>query len=201
MHLTVQLNRRNTTLWNTIGKIHGTRGAQSVVLGAHRDAWVYGVGDNGSGVITMLEVARGFGYLLQNGWRPLRTIVIAGWDGEEIGSAGSIAYVKRHRDELLNGAIAYLNADETVVGPRFEADGAAAIVQAISDAAREVSDPANPSRSIYEQWAFEKRLSAPVADAPGGGSDHASFLFDVGTPTANMAFTGPRRPPLRRRYV
>lgn len=161
------------------------------MLGAHRDAWVYGVGDNGSGIITMLELARGLGYLLQQGWRPLRTIVVAGWDGEEIGSAGSIAYVKRHRDELLSGAVAYLNADENVVGPRFEADASAAIALAVSDAAREVNDPANPSRSIYEQWAFEKRVQTPVAEAPGDGSDHASFLFDVGTPTANMAFTGP----------
>jgi len=191
VRLSVTLNRRNTTLWNTIGRIRGTRGDQSVILGAHRDAWVYGVGDNGSGVTTMLELARGFGYLLTTGWHPLRTIVIAGWDGEEIGTLGSIAYVKRHREELLSGGVAYLNADEDVVGPRFAADGAAAIGPAIADAARSIADPAAPSRSIYDEWAAETQTPTPAVAVPGGGSDHAPFLFDVGTPIANLAFTGP----------
>ncbi len=70
----------------------GTNPKQSVVLGGHRDAWVYGVSDDGSGIATLLEVARGLGKLHRNGWTPKRTIVIAGWDAEEIGELGSAAY-------------------------------------------------------------------------------------------------------------
>jgi N-acetylated-alpha-linked acidic dipeptidase len=191
VRLTVQLDRRVVTLWNTVGRIRGARGTQTVVLGAHRDAWVYGVGDNGSGVIALLEAARGFGYLLQNGWHPLRTLVVAGWDGEELGNLGSLAYVQRHRAELLEGGVAYLNADEVAIGPRFAADAAAALGPAINDATRAIADPINQRRSIYDEWAAEQRTALPFALAPGGGSDHASFLFDVGTPVANMAFTGP----------
>ena len=191
VRLSVSLSRRTTTLWNTIGRIRGTRGEQYVIIGAHRDAWAYGVGDNGSGISTLLELARGYGFLLKSGWHPLRTIVVAGWDGEEIGTLGSIAYVKRHREELLTGGVAYLNADEDVVGPRFSADAAAAIAPAVVDAARSVDDPVAPTRSIFEQWAADRQTPTPTADAPGGGSDHAPFLFDVGTPVANLAFTGP----------
>jgi N-acetylated-alpha-linked acidic dipeptidase len=191
VRLSVSLNRRTTTLWNTIGRIRGTRGEQYVIVGAHRDAWLYGVGDNGSGISTLLELARGYGFLLKSGWHPLRTVVVAGWDGEEIGTLGSIAYVKRHREELLTGGVAYLNADEDVVGPRFSADAAAAIAPAVAEAARSVEDPTAPNRSIFEQWAAERQIATPTADAPGGGSDHAPFLFDVGTPVANLAFTGP----------
>lgn len=32
----------------------------------------------------MNEVVRGLGVLYEKGWRPLRTILIASWDGEEV---------------------------------------------------------------------------------------------------------------------
>ncbi len=191
VNVNVSLNRRTTTLWNTIGRIRGTRGDQNVVIGAHRDAWVYGVGDNGSGISTLLELARGYGFLLSSGWQPLRSIIIAGWDGEELGNQGSIAWVKRHRDELVSGGVAYLNADEAVVGPRFVADAAAAIGPAVGDAARSIENPATPNQSVYDAWSAQLQNPAPDVGVPGGGSDHVPFLFDVGTPVANMAFTGP----------
>ena len=55
-----------------------------VILGNHRDAWVYGAADPSSGTATLVEVIKGFGALLQDGWIPRRTIVFASWDGEEV---------------------------------------------------------------------------------------------------------------------
>ena len=43
-----------------------------------------GAADPTSGTVTMHEVIRGFGKLLKTGWRPLRNIVIASWDAEEV---------------------------------------------------------------------------------------------------------------------
>ncbi len=37
----------------------------------------------------MLEAVHGLGVLLQRGWRPARTIVVASWDAEEEGMIGS----------------------------------------------------------------------------------------------------------------
>ena len=37
----------------------------------------------------MSEIGRSLGQLLKRGWRPERTIVLAGWDGEEYGLLGS----------------------------------------------------------------------------------------------------------------
>jgi N-acetylated-alpha-linked acidic dipeptidase len=48
-------------------------------------AWVLGAADPTSGTVSVHEVVRGFGALLKEGWKPLRTIVIASWDGEEVG--------------------------------------------------------------------------------------------------------------------
>jgi N-acetylated-alpha-linked acidic dipeptidase len=185
--LGVRLDRRITTLWNTVGRIRGTTDAeQTVVLGAHRDAWVRGVTDNGSGVTTMLEAARGFGYLLRSGWRPARTIVVAGWDGEEIGLRGSQAYVAAHRGELERGGVAYINADEAVAGRTFRAGAAGALALALIGTTRDVRDPILNRVSVRDRWG----QGAPV-DAPGGGSDHESFLTALGTPVAAFGFEGP----------
>lgn len=55
-----------------------------VLLGCHRDAWVLGAGDPISGTAAIVEVVKGLGALLRKGWRPLRTLLIASWDAEEV---------------------------------------------------------------------------------------------------------------------
>jgi N-acetylated-alpha-linked acidic dipeptidase len=173
--LDVRIDRRIGTMWNTVGILNGRRG-EPVVLGGHRDAWVYGVTDNGSGIATLLEVARAFGSLARAGWRPHRTIVIVGFDAEEIGELGSRAFVRAHHDDLVDRAIAYLNCDEDVTGPHFGDDAAAAIGGIVTRAARDLGVPDVPG----------------VPPVPGGGSDHTSFLFapGPGVPTAQIGFGG-----------
>lgn len=79
-----------TPLWNVIGVINGTLADEVIILGNHRDAWIVGgAGDPNSGSAALNEVIRGFGQALRLGWKPLRTIVFASWDGEEYGLLGS----------------------------------------------------------------------------------------------------------------
>lgn len=75
---------------------------ETVIIGCHRDgtcfslapslvayiniAWVMGAGDPTSGTVSLAEVVRGYGALLKSGWRPLRNILIASWDAEEVRS-------------------------------------------------------------------------------------------------------------------
>lgn len=47
-------------------------------------AWVMGAADPTSGTVSLHEVVKGFGTLLKNGWKPLRNVVIASWDAEEV---------------------------------------------------------------------------------------------------------------------
>lgn len=198
VHLTVLMHRSVQTLWNTVGKLAGTTPSQSVVLGGHRDAWVYGVTDNGSGISTLLEAARGLGYLHRTGWKPKRTIIIAGFDAEEIGELGSIEYVRVHQNELRTGCVAYINADENVSGSQFGATGAAALNGDLIGAAKAISDPATVHISLFDRWLKDSRaashnrhLALPVVRTPGGGSDHESFLFELGIPIAQVGFFGP----------
>ena len=43
-----------------------------------------GAADPVAATVSIMEVVRGLGTLLQRGWKPLRTILIASWDGEEV---------------------------------------------------------------------------------------------------------------------
>ena len=179
VHLVVKLDRRSTTLWNTVATIPGVRGDQSVVVGAYRDAWDRGAGQDGAGIATLVEVARGLGFMLHGNWRPQRTIVIAGWDGGEIGAVGARAYVGAHRVELARGCFGYLNADTAVSGPTLAVTGSAAIASIAADAGRRLPDP---------------RTFAAPDEHPGGPAapegDGAPFL-DLTVPIASVSLRGP----------
>jgi N-acetylated-alpha-linked acidic dipeptidase len=192
VHLVVQMNHEKRTLWNTVGTLRGSVPAQSVILGAHRDAWVYGVGDNGAGTISLLETARGLGYLARSGWRPKRTIVVALWDGEEIGLLGSAAFARAHAAEIERGCIAYLNADQDLTGTTFGASAVGALAPAIIGATGAVADPARERATLRDRWSAQPH--GITVENPGGGSDHESFLYGFGTPSAEMGFSGPFGP-------
>jgi hypothetical protein len=180
--------KRNATLWNTVGILPGADPTHQVVIGAHRDAWVYGVTDNGSGISVVLATARALGYLYRSGWRPHYSIVLIGFDGEEIGEAGSQAYVRMHQGELSSGCLAYLNEDEITTGTRFGASAAAALQDAILPATEVVPDPATPTQMLFQRWRAQD--GGTTVRGPGGGSDFEPFLYDLGIPIAELGFYG-----------
>src|SRR5206468_3476598 len=87
-----------------------------VLLGNHRDAWVYGGVDPSSGTASMMELTRSLGELKQGGVRPRRTIVVCSWDGEEYALTGSTEWGEQFADDLKRKLVAYLNVDESVAG-------------------------------------------------------------------------------------
>jgi len=56
-----------------IGIIRGSEEPDKYVMyGNHRDSWVYGAVDPGSGTACMMEITRMFGELRKSGWKPRR---------------------------------------------------------------------------------------------------------------------------------
>ena len=53
-------------------------GATPVLMGNHRDAWVFGAADPNSGTASLLEVAKGLGQLRKVGFIDLRSW-LGGW--------------------------------------------------------------------------------------------------------------------------
>ncbi|MEA2719944.1 MAG: N-acetylated-alpha-linked acidic dipeptidase, partial [Candidatus Eremiobacteraeota bacterium] len=119
-------------------------------------------------------------------------IVVALWDGEEIGLRGSAAFAKAHADELRSGCVAYLNADQNITGAAFRASAVGALGPAIVEASRAVPDPARQRSTVRDRWSAQR--GGTEIRTIGGGSDHESFLFAFGTPVAEMGFSGPFGP-------
>src|SRR5256886_15642822 len=101
VHLKTDMDYASRTLWDVEARIDGNSEKDRwVVMGNHRDAWVFGAVDPNSGTATMLETARAFGQLLKSGWQPRRTIILCSWDGEEYGLIGSTQWAVEKATEL-----------------------------------------------------------------------------------------------------
>jgi N-acetylated-alpha-linked acidic dipeptidase len=202
VHLVSQQDYQRRIIWDVIGKIPGSDYPDEwVVVGNHRDAWVYGAVDPGSGTAAMLESVHGVGALLKQGWRPKRTLIFASWDAEEEGLIGSTEWVEQHAKEL-EGAVAYFNTDVAVSGPDFSAAAVPSLKEFIRELTRSVPSPAGGV--VYDHWktnrpdSEEKRtINAPPAVEEGhvgdlgSGSDFTPFFQHVGVPSTDIGSEGP----------
>ena len=211
VHMSIKIAYQYTTIWDVIGTVKGTELPNEwVVLGNHRDAWVYGAVDPNSGTASQLEAVHGIGALLKSGWHPKRTIVFASWDGEEEGLIGSTEFAEQHAKDLSR-AVAYFNMDSACSGPDFGASAVPSLKQYLRDAAKAVPSP--KGGSVYDQWKAtqEKPKSATEPEIPGAkvrepaavvtkdvrvgdlgsGSDYTAFLQHLGVPSADITSHGP----------
>ncbi len=120
LHLIIQNDKEVRSIWNVVGRLRGAeRPDEWVILGNHRDAWVYGGVDPSSGSASLMETARAFGELKRGGWKPRRTLIFASWDAEEFTLTGSTEWGELEADRLRAGALAYLNVDSSSSGNSF----------------------------------------------------------------------------------
>lgn len=204
VHLLVQMENRVTPIWNVIARIAGSEEPEKlVILSNHHDAWVYGAVDPSSGTATMLETARAFGRLLEEGFRPRRSIVLASWDAEEYTLTGSTEWGEQFAEELRENAVVCLNLDASTSGRDFSVSTVPALLPALIEATQAVSDPAT-GRAVYERWKEQRgapnvrSYAVPGSAAAlvpfgllGGGSDYMVFLQHIGVPSLDMLFDGP----------
>ena len=200
VHLKTDMDYKVRTIWDVVARIEGNQERDRwVVMGNHRDAWVFGAVDPNSGSSAMLEVARGFGDLLKQGWTPKRTIILCSWDAEEYGLIGSTEWAEENADDLREKAVAYLNVDVAVSGGNFGASSVPSLWKAIRDVTRDVKDP-KTGKTIYQQWQEKAREGRSINEpanggearigALGSGSDYTPFLQHLGVPSTDMGFGG-----------
>lgn len=173
-----------TPIWNVIGIVNGTLSDEVIILGNHRDAWIAGgAGDPNSGSAALNEVIRSFGVALKQGWKPLRTIVFASWDGEEYGLLGSTEWVEEYIPWLSQAAVAYINVDVGVRGDSFTVNANPLLHKAMYAAASVVPSPNQTitGQTIRDLWDGKMRIL-------GSGSDFASFQHVAGIPAVDMGF-------------
>ncbi|CAM0140747.1 unnamed protein product [Umbelopsis sp. WA50703] len=192
VNLVNEIENKVTPIWNVIGKIEGQdKDEKSIILGNHRDAWVFGAVDPSSGSAIMLEVAKVLGQLLKKGWRPQRTIILASWDAEEYGMVGSTEWVEDHKDWLDREALCYLNVDMAVYGPYFVATGSPSLNNLLYHVTMEVKDP-KTGQSVYDVWRSNsiRYSDSPIVGVLGSGSDYVGFIDHVGIPSLDIRFVG-----------
>ena len=199
-HLKVDMDTRIQPYYVTEAHIRGSEAPDEwVILGNHRDAWVFGGVDPSSGTAAMLEMTHSLGQLLARGIRPKRTLVICSWDGEEYALTGSTEWGEQYADELKQKAVAYLNVDEATSGKDFAADAVGSLAPLLVEVSHAL--PAPSGKTLYDEWKVSRKaeLNVPqaVPDAElantriGSGSDHTVFLNFLGIPTVGLTFTGP----------
>jgi N-acetylated-alpha-linked acidic dipeptidase len=201
VHMQMKMDDKVRPIWTVIGRVRGAAAPDEwVILGNHRDAWVYGGVDPSSGTATMMEVARGLGTLVREGLRPKRTVVLASWDAEEFTLTSSTEWGEQFEKELSTKAVAYLNVDSSASGPNFSASAVPSLNRLVEESAQSVMDP---SGAVTVLAAARDRKTAEdrgmpsgggdqiVSNRLGSGSDYTVFLNYLGIPIVDMSFDGP----------
>ena len=202
-HLRIQMEETLKANYVVEGRIRGSDYPDEwVLVGNHRDAWVFGAADPGSGTASMMETTRGLGALAKQGIRPRRTMLFLSWDGEETSFAGSAEWTKQFLHELGQKAVAYVNVDVGVAGTDFSGSSVGSLAPLLLDTSKSLKDPSGPA--LYDAWKVSRakdlatrRESGPVTDFNlvetriGSGSDYAALLDHAGVPVIDVGFDGP----------
>jgi N-acetylated-alpha-linked acidic dipeptidase len=203
VHVKIEMDNSTQPYYVVEGRIRGAQLPDEwIVLGNHRDAWVFGGVDPSSGTASMMELTRALGKLAKSGMRPRRTVVVCSWDGEEVGLTGSTEWGEQFADELRKKAVAYINVDEATSGPNFHGQAVASLAPMLVETAHMLRDPSG--KTLYEAWKesstrerHESKQPEEVSDLNladtriGSGSDHTVFLNFVGMPVLGLGFEGP----------
>ena len=202
VHLAVQFDWNLTPAYDVIARLPGGELSDEwVIRGNHHDGWVFGASDPLSGLVPMMEEARGVAALAKAGWKPRRSIVYTVWDGEEPMLLGSTEWAEQHADELGRHAVAYINSDVSGRGT-LEIGGSHTLEHFVNQAARDVADPERKVSTLDRYRAVmivegppeEKQAAREKHDfaigALGTGSDYTPFLQHLGIATLNIGFGG-----------
>ena len=196
LRMEVNNNLETKTINNVIGQITGAvEPDRYVLMGNHRDAWVFGAADPVSGTAALMELSRGLGELLKTGWRPRRTIMLCSWDAEEVFIVGSAEWVEENARILQDRAVGYLNMDVAINGNfSINVDANPLLQDVAVSLTKEVCDPTVPDtcKSMYEVM-LERDVTkhvngSPVCDNLPFGSDYVSFYHFIGVSCADWSY-------------
>jgi aminopeptidase YwaD len=162
------------TAANVLGELPGDSD-EVVVVGAHYDTQLEGPGaaDDGSGVATLLELARAW-----RGFEARRTVIFSGFAVEELGAFGSYNYVVRHADENER-TVGMVNLD--ALGLPFPGRRVVVADAAMTEFARAAAAEAG--------WEAEGEIDASLY----AWGDHNPFI-DAGIPACWLWCYPPQHP-------
>jgi N-acetylated-alpha-linked acidic dipeptidase len=201
LRVRMRADDRIRPIWTVTGMLRGAeRPDEMIIVGNHRDAWIYGGVDPSSGSAALMELARTLGELKKTGWRPARTILFASWDAEEFTLTSSTEWGEQHASWLRDNAVAYLNVDSAASGPNLSIAAVPSLNHLVEDVTRVVRDPGSKltlaararDRASRERGVLPTGSAGEMIDNRlGSGSDYTVFLNFLGIPVADLSFDGP----------
>jgi len=196
VHMALRFDWRSRPVRDVIVRIPGEHWPDQVVLfGNHHDAWVSGAEDPISGMVGLEEMARSLGALLETGWRPQRTIVLAAWDAEEWGLIGSTEWVEKHLPDLADNAVVYINSDTNNRG-WLNPSGSHSLELFVEQLARDIRDPDSGNSVLEARLERQRSRDTTHVDtlfaigALGSGSDYTAFLDHAGVAALSLSYGG-----------
>ncbi|MDZ7764742.1 MAG: M20/M25/M40 family metallo-hydrolase [Melioribacteraceae bacterium] len=163
---------------NVLAKIEGENPNEIIVVGAHYDhvgmnmdyIW-NGADDNASGTVGMMTLAKAFA---ESGVKPKRTIIFAGWTGEEKGLLGSKYFadnfIKDNDDQKI-----VLNLNYDMIS-RDDDDDSLGVKCRMTYTEIDTTAPLKIlAEKINDELDLGLEISFNGSKQPGGGSDHSSF--------------------------
>ena len=202
VHLQLAFNWEQKPVHNVIATLPGSELPDEwIIRGNHHDAWVNGASDPLSGMVAVMEEARAVGELYKKGYRPKRTIVYCGWDGEEPALLGSTEWAEDHQEELRRKAVVYINSDASGRG-FIGASGSHTLEPFVNEVLEDVTDPQTGVSIRERRWAkslvdgdraARARLLGNKTyrlSALGAGSDYSPFIQHLGIASLDIGFGG-----------
>ncbi|XP_050188263.1 putative N-acetylated-alpha-linked acidic dipeptidase isoform X2 [Myiozetetes cayanensis] len=197
----VHTSNKITRIYNVIGILRGAvEPDRYIILGGHRDSWVFGGIDPTTGAAVLQEIVRSFGKMKMEGWRPKRTIIFASWDAEEFGLLGSTEWAEENAKVLQERAVAYINTDSSIEGNyTLRVDCTPLLYKLVYNLTKEILSPDEgyENKSLYESW-LEKdpgteNNSYPRINKLGSGSDFEAYFQRLGIASGRARYTKNRK--------
>lgn len=201
VRMRIQTYNEIRRVYNVIGTIKGAvEPDRYVILGGHRDSWVFGGIDPQSGAAVVNEIVRSAGKVKKTGWRPRRTMIFASWDAEEFGLLGSTEWAEENVKILEKRAVAYINADSAVEGNyTLRVDCTPLLYQLVYGLTKEISSPDEgyEGKSLYESWHLKDNWTeykdSPRINKLGSGNDFEVFFQRLGIASGRTRYTKNRK--------
>ena len=188
VHLKLLMDYSLRRISNVVATIPGFRNSDEVVLvGNHRDAWVHGAIDPGSGTAVLLEAARVLAASKQEGRGLDRTLKFAFWDAEEFGMIGSTEWGEQFAQQLTQEVVTYVNVDAAVSGPDLRIAGVPSLKSFTTNLTRSLPGQATGTTRFDELTQGAKEMPYGTL---GSGSDYTVFLEHLGIPCLDFSSNG-----------
>ncbi|XP_029139403.1 transferrin receptor protein 2 [Protobothrops mucrosquamatus] len=191
LQLGVHNVRQSVMINNVFGCIEGKfEPDHYLIVGAQRDSLGPGAARSGVGTAILLELARTFVAMVQNGFQLRRSLLFVSWDAGDFGSVGSTEWLEGYLTMLHLKAAAYISLDNAVLGDdKLLAKSSPALISLIETVIKQVDSPNRSGQSIFEKmtkqgrrWENEGLRPLPM--------DSSAFAFTSfgGVPAVEFSF-------------